>query len=497
MTTRQVDWSIPQRQSWAALFILLYKAIIRLLKLFWPVLVYYLFKNKQNQFDIFEVIIVGLSVVSLFGSALEFIYFRFYIQENDLVIKKGFITKNTISLPLDKIQAVHIEQTWLHSMLNASRVSFDSAGSESIEVKIDAINKADAEAFKRFILHSKPQSAAETIEPVREEEIIHLNAKGLFKLSISANHLEAFVLMLAFFASTFDQVKDLFNVEYTRFVRWVYQYFGKSTVSVLLSAIVLALLVSIIISTVRIVFKYFDFRISRSPKGYSIHSGLVNIQEKLVPFRKIQYISWKANWIRTKIGLYLLHFHAIGADDVNEKLRVKVPITNDAMIPVLLHQYHPSLPKDILTPLHIHPAYIARRILLGGLIPAVVLGAIGFYFFEWSVLWLIVLIAWTALQAVLFQKKFRLWADRDALQIRKGALGREESVLRWDMIQSVNLQQSIYQEGRDLATVHLYTAGGTVTVPYIRLHEAREIVNYALYKIESRTYTSNAGLSLQ
>ena len=70
------------------------------------------------------------------------------------------------------------------------------------------------------------------------------------------------------------------------------------------------------------------------------------------------------------------------------------------------------------------------------------------------------------------------------MQIKRGILGKEELVLRWDMIQSVSLQQSIYQEGHDLATISLYTAGGTVSIPFIPLKEAREIVNYALYRIE-------------
>lgn len=486
MKAQQVDWSQPQRQSWAALFILLYKMLLRILRIFWPLLLLYLFRNKQNQFDTFEVLILVISVFSLLGSVVEFLYFRFYIQGNDLIIKKGFITKNIILLPLDKIQAVHIEQTWLHSMLNAARLSFDSAGSESIEVKIDAINRTDAEAFKRFILDARPESATEEMLPAKEEVIIHLSSKDLFKLSVSANHLEALLLMLAFFFSTIEQVKDVFNLEYTRFIRWVYQ-FGTSTLAILLSAIVAALMVSVVISTVRIVFRYYNFRISRSLKGYSIHSGLINIQEKLVPFSKIQFISWGANWVRARMGLFLLHFHAIGSEDVNEKMRVKVPITQDDMIPVLLQQYHPLLPKDILTPLRIHIAYVARRVLLAGVLPAFILGSIAFYFFEWNVLWLLVWVIWSGVAGFLFQRKFRLWTDKDALQIKRGVLGREELVLRWDMIQAVSVQQSIYQEGRDLATVNLYTAGGNVIIPYIRLDEAREIINYALYKIESRS----------
>lgn len=484
MSNPRIDWSQPQRQSWAAMFIILYKIIIRLLKIFWPVLIYYLFKNKKNEFDSFELMIVGLSIFSLLGSVVEFIFFRFYIQDENLVIRSGFITKKMVSIPLNKIQAVHIEQTWLHSILNAARLSFDSAGSEKVEVKIQAIDKKEAEDFKRFILHERTDATNEeqVILP-KDETIIKLNGNDLLKLSLSANHLEAFVLMLAFFLSALEQIRDVFSAEYNNFLDWV-SGFNTSFLAALLAGIVIALIVSIIISTVRIVLRYYDFTINRSTRGYFIHTGLLNIQEKLVPFNKIQYISWSANWIRKKIGLYLLHFHAIGSENINEKLRVKVPITTGGMIPLLLQKYHPLLPVNELQPLRVHRAYIFRRMLIVGLIPVLVLSIPGFIYLGTKALWLLVWLLIITVSAVLFQQKFRLWTDADALQIRKGHLGQAELILRWDMIQSVTLQQSIYQQGRGLATVHLHTAGGTVDIPYIPIAEAREIMNYALYMIE-------------
>ena len=484
MNSPQIDWSVPQRQSWAALFIILYKILWRILKTFWWVLVIYFFRNKRNEFDSFEMAIIGLSLFSLIGSVIEFIYFRFYIQENDLIIKSGFFTKKTITLPLNKIQAVHVEQTLLHNLLNAARLSFDSAGSEKLEVKIHAINKREAEDFKRFILHSRNDDvSAEALAVPPEQVLVRLDAKDLFKLSISANHLEALVLMLAFFLSMIEQLKDIFNAEYSKFMNWVYQL-NRSPLSALLAGLIAALAVSVIVSTVRVLIKYFDFRISRTEKGFFIHTGLLNIQEKMVPFSKIQFISWKANWIRRQMKLYLLNFHAVGYDDIKDKLRVRVPVTNESMIPVLLEQYHPLLPTENITPYRIHPAYVARRILLTGLLPAAIIILAGFYFFGWTTLWSLLWIVVISIASVLFQKKFRLWTDVDALQIRRGFLGIEELVLKWNMIQSVTLEQSIYQEGRQLATIVLHTAGGQVKIPYIKLPQAREIMNYALYKVE-------------
>jgi len=482
MNSQQIDWSVPQRQSWAALFIILFKVIWRLLRIFWPFLLYYFFKNKSGSFDSFELMIVGLSSLSLAGSVLEFIYFRFYIKENDLIIKSGFISKKTVTIPLSKIQAVHIEQTLLHNLLNAARLSFDSAGSEKIEVKIDAINTREAEDLKRFILHSREELQT---APAPDQTIIDLDFKDLLKLSISANHLEAFLLMLAFFVSIIDQVKGIFDVEYGRFMNWLYDL-GSSPLAALFTGMIAALVVSIVISTVRVFLRYFDFRISKSPKGYFIHSGLINIQQKLVPFSKIQFISWKANWIRQYLKLYLLHFHAIGYGHMKERLRIKVPVTKLSMLPVLLQQYHPLLPIKDITPVGVEPAFITRRILLIGLIPAAIIGLIGFIFFNWMILWYI-LGAWVLLVSIysfLFQKKFRLWMWADALQIRRGYFGREELVLKWNMVQSVVLDQSIYQRSHDLASIVLHTAGGNVSIPYIPLDVARKIMNYALYKAE-------------
>ena len=127
-----------------------------------------------------------------------------------------------------------------------------------------------------------------------------------------------------------------------------------------------------------------------------------------------------------------------------------------------------------------------QAIVIGTLaLPVAVLALAGYYFFGWTVLWLSLWVALTSVYSILFQRKFRLWMDADALQLRRGFLGREELVLKWNMIQSVVMQQSIYQEGRELATVVLYTAGGQVKIPYIPVSAARKIINYALYKVES------------
>ncbi|MFN2440236.1 MAG: PH domain-containing protein [Chitinophagaceae bacterium] len=82
------------------------------------------------------------------------------------------------------------------------------------------------------------------------------------------------------------------------------------------------------------------------------------------------------------------------------------------------------------------------------------------------------------------QKRFRLYANEDVVYIDKSAYGTERILLKWFKLQSVALKQSLYQQRRNLATLVLYTAGGSISIPYISLEAARQIVNYSTYQIE-------------
>ena len=83
------------------------------------------------------------------------------------------------------------------------------------------------------------------------------------------------------------------------------------------------------------------------------------------------------------------------------------------------------------------------------------------------------------------QQKFRLWALEDVLFIKKGIFGEERILLQWHKLQSVQLTQTMFQRKKGLASLHLTVAGGTVTIPFIFLHVARQLKNFALYKVES------------
>ncbi len=114
-----INWQQPQRQPLRAVFYLIYTTFIKLLKVFWPVILLRLFrtdKKKPEDSSAVYWLILSLLVtlLTLLGALLNYFFFRFYIDaEGQLIINKGYWVKRKTTIPLKNIQGIHIQQKWL------------------------------------------------------------------------------------------------------------------------------------------------------------------------------------------------------------------------------------------------------------------------------------------------------------------------------------------------------------------------------------------------
>ena len=78
-----------------------------------------------------------------------------------------------------------------------------------------------------------------------------------------------------------------------------------------------------------------------------------------------------------------------------------------------------------------------------------------------------------------------MYVSPEAFQVNSGAWGKEIQIAKWYKIQHLQLNQSVFQRRKKLATLVIHTAAGSIKIPYINLELAQTIKNYALYKVES------------
>lgn len=481
------NWSEPQRQAQAGLWFILYKAVLNIIKLIWPLVAALLLQKKSRGSDIFEILLIAIPVFLLLRAIIEFYYFRFYIENDELIIKKGFISRRTVAIPLAKIQAVHLEQSLLHQALDITRLIIDTAGSEKAEAKIDAIRVMKAESLKAFLMHEhkEPLPGEESKPTVAEHPFIRLSFSDLLRLGISSNHIQAFFIVLAFVFSAVQNLREAFGDRLVQSVE-------DSSVEFLLNAIplvvILVLFVSVVTSMIRVILMYFDFQLTESVQGYKLKTGLINTRQYLVRFSKIQFISWEANWLRRKLNLFHLEFHQVAGEKVNHKQKAKVPITQPVFLERLLLHYHPEIRSTAHSVHHIHKVYPFRRMLFLGILPVgFILLMLSIFIWKYWFLLLIFVLPYVYINSWFFRKNFRLYVSPDALQVTSGIWGRQNRVLKWYKIQQVILTQSIYQRQHQLASVELVTAGGNIEIPYVSLQLANTIRNYALFEIERST----------
>lgn len=474
-------WGEFRRQPFMAVWHILFKTIIQLLKSFWPFLLIVFARSDGERDTAGEIILILFPIIALIKALADYLFFRFRITSEEVQVKSGIFSRKQVTLPMHKIQAVHINQNWIQKIFNLSELTFDTPGSEKAEVKFQ-LNKLQAARLMTYVLHKS--TAAELIEN-NDKLISELSFKDLLKLGLTANHFETLLILIGLFLSFMNNIKDIVADRSEYMLEVSTNQILESSILFIIVGIFAILLLSVVVSLFRTILAYANFRIGKTVQGFNINKGLINSSQKLVPFDKVQFLSWKTNWLRKSIPLYLFEFHTIGGKEVKNNLKIKVPVTSELILQKLVASYFPDIPEQFTGNLTVHPSYLYRNTLLFGILPSVVLSVPLFLFAGEKALLLLLIPLYVFLYFWLYRRKFLFSWTSTLVHIKTGVFGQRTVILKWEKIQSVKISQTLYQQRNSLADLVIHTAGGTIIAPYIPLEAARELQNFALYKVES------------
>lgn len=472
-----------RRQPLSAFGHIIFKTIVQMAKNFWPFFLFIIIKKEREKDPGEDLIYLILPVFVLIKALLDYFFFRFKITEDELQVKSGILSRKQITLPIHKIQTVHINQNWVQKIFHLSELSFDSPGSNKEEIKIQ-FRQSEAEALKEFILQKK-KSEEEVVEN-NAEIISELNFKDLLKLGFTANHFETLLILFGLTFSLLNNIKGMIE-DYETLMEDSTNKLLESDIFLISIGIITVLILAILVSLIRTIIAYLNFKISKNIQGFTVNKGLINNSQQVLPFKKVQYVSWKTNWLRKKIPMYIFEFHTIGGLEVKNNLKIRVPITSEGILDKLAETYLPILPEQFDKKLSIDKSYWMRKTLINGLAPSILLFFPLFYLIEQKI-FLLALLAfpiYLVLNYSLYKKNFLFSWTNQLIHIRTGVFGNKIILLKWEKIQSVKIRQNLFQQGKNLADLVVYTAGGTITAPYIPLESARELQNFALFKVET------------
>jgi putative membrane protein len=490
----------PQRQAWLGVAVLYVKNLRIGFNIFLAMIVP-MFAGwgvgGSYMYFALAVALVALGIIAY----LQYRNFFFQVVDDKFIINQGVLKKEELSVPFSRIQSVHIKQNIIQQILRVVALEIDTAGSTQKEVGIPALTRSYAEALKSFLLERKAKEVDENREPTaapggaetpekqaiveKGRRILHLNIFDLFKVGVTENHLRTGLIALGVVFGYFNQLEEVIAEEIEEATRQV-EAFVNTMAYIIPIGIVLFLALSVLLSLIRTVLRYFNLSVFLSGRSLTVDAGLLKRQENVVPANKIQYIIWKSNPLRKLIGYQSLAVYQASSGEVNRRNAVTVPGCRIEQIDQVNRAFFPELidfkSKAELKP---KPFWQLRLLMFFGVVPTLAIG-VAAWFFGWY--YYIAAIAYLALADFFIRqyvKRFLVRISDEMLQVRRGFVFPQQVLLKHYKIQNLEVRQSIFQKRRELVTLVLYTAGCSIRLPFVPEDAGRALADFLLYKIES------------
>jgi putative membrane protein len=363
----------------------------------------------------------------------------------------------------------------------------DSAGSSDAEFVMEAMKIDDAHALQQFV-RSQQQGSNVVVKETNATEtqsLLTMRTKDFLKLCISENHLKSLVLIATFVLGKAYDFSQQLGLDSKRYIEEQSSGVAVSiwAISILLS---LALGIAILFSTIRVIIRFYDYRLQHTSTAFEMSWGLFTRHRKTMPYTKVEFITWVANWLRQKMDMMVLRLHSLAESETEQALHIQMPVTNKKMFAHITDTYIPLMPAEAVnTPAGIEKAYVYRKLLMIGLPITLIAGTIIWFNAGWHAGWVLLWLLYFVASQYTFYKNYRIWITEDAIQISRGIWGSEQVVIYLDKIVSVAQHTSPYQRSNGYANLVLHMPGKSWVIPYLSREQADYWMDYITMKIEA------------
>lgn len=495
MKKMESDFSKPQRQSVKGIAIMFADTFQGIIRAMWAPLLLIIYRFDWSKMLYFGIGLVVLLLIIGVIAYLKYTHFTFFLdeQKQEFVIQKGIITKNKITIQLNKIQQVNINQSLVQKLVGVYSVDIDTAGSNKKEVSIRAVDHEIAQHLKQRLLDSEKEAV--TVEALNQEStsnqpFLKISLPTLLKVGLTSNYGRSIALIIGFMGSLYGGFHDVVNSfevdedQVNGLVEEGMNYFSLSFFIFLVLALVL------LINLVRTVVKYFDYQMTLQKNALAITFGLFAKKNTLLKPAKVQITTFTQNYFQKKLNLFDLNLkQASSTDDADaegKKNDIEVPGCNtterDAILLKILDQV-PSFEQTIQP----NYRYLIKGVLLGVIFPVSVVLLLGIFVFEQIQFYfpfLMVYLLFVALLLFFKFKNYRLLLSRDFICIKSKAWDVEYQIVEPYKIQGVTTKQYFWHTNADVVHLTIHTAAGDLQFNFANYSLLKPWINYWLYEVE-------------
>jgi uncharacterized membrane protein YdbT with pleckstrin-like domain len=487
----------PQRQSSIGVLLMFVTTLQQWGRGLWPILVVYIFKfeelNKGYLFLGISVFLVAVGIIAY----LKYLNFTFYLDNDneEFVINEGILNKTKTIIQLNKIQQVNINQSLIQRIIGVYELDVDTAGSNKKEGKIKAISHPLALGLKaRLMENDREESNTEKTEKAIAAEVpgetpfIAISFLSLLKVGITSNYVKSLGLILAFFTTIYENSKS-FMTHSDFDEKKLDAYLDESVAIQSVATIAFLLLCSIlIINLIRVIFRYFDYKISRQNGSLLLSFGLLSTKSTIIKPEKVQIVTITRNYFQKKMNILELKIkQARSGEGQERKSVIEIPGCNDRESNEILKLLFRKVPKKGIV---LKPNF---RKLIFSIFLLIVLPLTGFFAFAKYMEPQVLEFAYLVPPYVFFVgaiayfgfRNNRLFVNDSFIIKQSGAWDVDNKIIEPGKIQAITTSQLFWHKRADVGSITIHTAGGKIAFQLGNYSKIKEYVNLWLYEIET------------
>jgi putative membrane protein len=414
----------------------------------------------NGEFGMRTVVLIFLSIVAVavLGAVWGVLSWRattYRVAGGALHFKRGVLSKNERSLPLEHVQSVNTVQGVIQRLFGVVELRVEAAGGGGqAEISLPALSRPAARDLREELTRARRTSEGMESEP-SPTVLRKLSNRDLLVAGLTSGQIGVAASVVVGLSQTVD---DLLPGNLAQ--RLSEALLPRTVLAGLLVVLAVALF-AWILSILGTVFAHAGFTLSRSADGKYLHikRGLLNRYETTVPLARIQAIRVVEGVLRQPFGLATLRVESAGFGTEEGVSTVLFPLLPRREVEGFLRAATPLFvaPLDRLEPL---PARARRRYAFRGALPALVLAApVAYLFFPWGLLALLLLLP-AALYGLLRHRAAGWGMSEKRLVLRFRRLARTTVVAPRGRLQSRGFSVSPFQRRLRLATLEIEVASG-------------------------------------
>ncbi|MDR6969344.1 putative membrane protein [Flavobacterium arsenatis] len=493
------DFSQPQRQSPVGILVMFFYTLQQYLRALWPMLVIWIF--KFDEVNKLYLALGTIAVILLIGivSYLKYLNFTFFLDEEnqEFIITEGILNKTKTTIQLNKIQQVNINQSLIQKFIGVYALDVDTAGSSKKEGSIKAISHELALELKSRLLENERkeivtdlesgQSAVAEANP-EEHPFIKISFITLLKVGITSNYLRSFGLLILFVSTIYENMRNFTERDVLEEQSLEHYIDGASIFKGVLILVTVLFLIVLLINLVRVVFKYFDYKIAKQKGSLLLSFGLLNTKSTIIKPEKVQITTVTRNFFQKKMDILEIKIkQATSGEPEEKKSAIEIPGCSETERDQIMKLLYKTIPKKGV---QLQPNF--RKLVFSIFTTIVIPLSLYFAFANWieseafEFIYLVpVYSVFIGLVLYFGFRNYRLFISDNFIIKQSGAWDVDNEIIEPMKIQAITTSQLFWHKKADIGSIILHTAGGNVAFQLGDFTRIKHYVNLWLYEIET------------